>query len=422
MAKRRTHEGPTAAITGRYHDAFDRERDGGELEAHPLRGEQSNTSVLYGDAMLMKLLRRLEEGISPDVEVGIHLEGFDPVPSMIGSLEVELGPKDTPRTLAMFQRFVPNEGDAWTQTLDELGRFAERVVSEPDDGAPARSKHEHDPLSIALSRGGVPEKAHVAIGPFLDRARLLGRRTAEMHVALADDRGDAAFAPEPMTRLSQRSLYQSVRNAVRLGLRAAGRAAGELTDPDLLAEVRRIVAAEDELLARLKHLTDTPITATRSRIHGDYHLGQVLFTGRDVVIIDFEGEPSRPLGERRLKRSPLRDVAGMLRSLQYATASTLSDQIDRGLVTPDHPNHDLLTAWLDRWLTWVGAAFLEGYLEVAAEASFVPDDPDQLRLLLDVFLLEKAVYELGYEMNNRPSWVAIPLAGIAQVLDREVAR
>ncbi|MFP4148495.1 MAG: maltose alpha-D-glucosyltransferase [Nitriliruptoraceae bacterium] len=422
MAKRQTHEGPTAAITGRHHDAYDRDRDGGELEATPLRGEQSNSSVLYGDAMLMKLLRRLEEGISPDVEVGIHLEGFDPVPSMIGSLEVVLGAKDTPRTLAMFQRFVPNEGDAWTQTLDELGRFAERVVSDPDAGPPNPIKHAHDPLAIALGRTRVPERAHQAVGPFLEQARLLGRRTAELHVALADDRGDPAFAPEPMTRLSQRSLYQSIRNAVRLGLRAAGRETGNLTDPDLRAEVQRIVAAEDELLARVKGLTDAPIRATRSRIHGDYHLGQVLFTGRDFVIIDFEGEPARPLGERRLKRSPLRDVAGMLRSLQYATASTLRDQVDRGLVTPDHPNHDLLTAWLDRWLTWVSAAFLEGYLEVAADRSFVPDEPEHLRLLLDAFLLEKAVYELGYEMNNRPSWVAIPLAGIAQVLDREVAR
>ncbi|TVP72982.1 MAG: maltose alpha-D-glucosyltransferase [Nitriliruptor sp.] len=422
MAKRRRHEGQTAALVGSRTAAFERAVDGGDLEPNLLKGEQSNTSVLFGDAVLMKVLRRLEDGLSPDVEVGAHLDHLEHVPAVVGALDVEAAGSATPRTLAMFQRFVPNEGDAWSLTLDELGRFAERVVSDPDGTVPGRSKRADDPLGLAMARGGLPESAHIAIGPYLASARLLGVRTAELHVALSDDRGDAAFTPEPMTRLSQRSLYQSIRNSVRLGLRAAGREARNLVDPQLAAEVRRIVAAESELLERLQALTDEPITATRIRTHGDYHLGQVLFTGRDFVIIDFEGEPARPLGERRLKRSPLRDVAGMLRSLQYATASTLRDEVDRGLVTPDHPNHDLLTVWLDRWLTWVSAAFLDGYLDVAAEQPFVPDDPDHLRLLLDAFLLEKAVYELGYEMNNRPAWVGIPLAGIAQVLDREATR
>jgi maltose alpha-D-glucosyltransferase / alpha-amylase len=422
MAKRRRHEGQDVALLGARTAAFERAVDGGELAPHLLRGEQSNTSVLFGDAVLMKVLRRLEEGISPDVEVGAHLGSFEQVPAVVGSLDVEVEGSTTLRTLAIFQRFVPNEGDAWSQTLDELGRFAERVVSDPEGAEPPQLRYAGDPLGLAMARGGLPERAHVAIGPFLDTARLLGQRTAELHVALAEDRGNPDFTPEPMTRLSQRSLYQSMRNAVRLGLRAAGREAEHLTDPDTLAEVQRIVAAEEQLLERLKALTAEPIAATRIRTHGDYHLGQVLYTGRDFAIIDFEGEPARALGERRLKRSPLRDVAGMLRSFQYATASTLRDQVDRGLVTPDHPNHELLTAWLDRWLTWVSAAFLDGYLSVAAEQPFVPEDPAHLRLLLDAFLVEKAVYELGYEMNNRPTWVGIPLAGIAQVLDREATR
>jgi len=393
--------------------------DDSDLEPALLRGEQSNTSVLFGDVMLLKVLRRLEDGISPDVEVGAHLNDFEHVPAVVGTLEVEEPGARTPRTLAMFQRFVPNEGDAWSQTLDELGRFAERVVSDPDGGLPPTLRHGDDPLALATAKRGLPEHAHVAIGPFLDSVRLLGQRTAELHVALADDRDDPAFAPEPMTRLSQRSMYQSIRNAVRLGLRAAKREARSLHDPAIREELEGLVDREEELLARLRVLADTQVTATRIRTHGDFHLGQVLFTGRDFVIIDFEGEPSRPLGERRLKRSPLRDVAGMLRSLQYATASTLHDQVDRGLVTPDQPNHELLTAWLDRWLTWVSAAFLDGYLDVAAGESFIPDDDEHVRLLLDAFLLEKAVYELGYEMNNRPSWVSIPLAGITQVIDRD---
>jgi maltose alpha-D-glucosyltransferase / alpha-amylase len=324
----------------------------------------------------------------------------------------------------MVQEFVPNEGDAWSHTLDELGRFAERVVSEPpNEGAPAPAGHAH-PLTLALN--GIPDLADDVAGPFLQQTRLLGRRTAELHAGLATGippgsgsrtTPDPAFAPEPMSQLYQRSLYQSVRNAVRMGLRGARKALGTLTDGSSATAIGALIAREDEILDRLKQLSTARIQAVRTRTHGDYHLGQVLWTGRDFVIIDFEGEPARPLGERRLKRSPLRDVAGMLRSLQYATATTLQDQLERGLVTPGQPNHEALAAWLDWWLAWNSAAFLEGYLAVAADQAFVPSDPVHTRILLDAFLLEKAIYELGYEMNNRPEWVGIPLAGIQQVLD-----
>jgi maltose alpha-D-glucosyltransferase / alpha-amylase len=166
-------------------------------------------------------------------------------------------------------------------------------------------------------------------------------------------------------------------------------------------------------------VAETPLEVSRIRTHGDYHLGQVLYTGRDLVIIDFEGEPAKPLGERRLKRIALRDVAGLLRSLQYATATTLIDQRERGTVTPEQPTYATLTAWLDWWLDWTSAALLAGYLDVAEGHPFLPADPEHTRTLLDAFLIEKAVYELGYELNNRPDWVGIPLAGIAQVLDRD---
>jgi maltose alpha-D-glucosyltransferase / alpha-amylase len=204
---------------------------------------------------------------------------------------------------------------------------------------------------------------------------------------------------------------------VRMALRSAARdhKVLDVADRERVAE---LVDREEEILERLKVLSQIDIDAVRTRTHGDYHLGQVLWTGRDFVIIDFEGEPARPLGERRLKRSPLRDVAGMLRSLQYATAATLHDQAQRGVVTPDRPRHATLANWLDWWLAWASATFLEGYLEEARGQRFVPTDPEHTRALLDAFLIEKGLYELGYEMNNRPEWVAIPLAGIAAVLDR----
>jgi maltose alpha-D-glucosyltransferase / alpha-amylase len=415
VGRQRRHAGATGELVGHRRGGFGRPADAEVLDPHVLRGEQSNTSILYGDVMLMKVMRRLEAGLNPDVEITHQLHDLDHVPELLGTIDVVPDDDSEPRTLAMVQRFVENEGDAWSHTLDELGRFAERVVSEhtgQDRPAPAANR---SPLDLALA--GVPEAVHEQVGPFLESVRLLGERTAQMHAALAAGTREAAFAPEPMNRLYLRSLYQSLRNAVRMSLRAARRESGAL-DEDDRETVALLAGREDEILERLKAIADLPLDAVRTRTHGDYHLGQVLFTGRDFVIIDFEGEPARPLGERRLKRSPLRDVAGLLRSLQYATASTLSDQVERGLVTVGQPNHATLTAWLQWWLDWSSAAFLAGWLETAGPEAFLPTDPEHTRHLLDAFLIEKALYELGYEMNNRPGWVGIPLAGIFGVLDR----
>ncbi len=415
VGRQRQHTGSTGSLVGSRRPGFGRPGDAEQLEPNLLRGEQSNTSILYGDVMLMKVMRRLESGLNPDVEITDHLEDLDHVPELLGTIDVVTDEEAEPRTLAMVQRFVPNEGDAWTHTLDELGRFAERVVSEhtgDDRPSPGATR---PPLDLALS--GLPEAVHEQIGPFLESVRLLGQRTAQMHAALAATTPDAAFTPEPMNRLYLRSLYQSLRNAVRMSLRSARRESAGLAEQDRAA-VGALAAREDEILERLKVIAELPLSAVRTRTHGDYHLGQVLFTGRDFVLIDFEGEPARPLGERRLKRSPLRDVAGLLRSLQYATASTLSDQIERGLVTVGQPNHTTLTAWLQWWLDWSSAAFLSGWLETSRGEAYLPEDPEHTRHLLDAFLIEKALYELGYEMNNRPEWVGIPLAGISAVLDR----
>jgi maltose alpha-D-glucosyltransferase / alpha-amylase len=424
VGRQRTFAGEQGELVGSKLPGFGRAKDADALDPQPLRGEQSNTSVLFGDRMLMKVLRRLEPGVSPDVEISAFLASFPHVPELLGTLDVEPADGNERRTLGMVQAFVPNEGDAWSHTLDELGRFAERVVSEPPtDGAPTPAANA-SPLTLALN--GIPDLVDDVAGPFLQHMRLLGQRTAELHTALATGvpigapartPPDPAFTPEPVTQLYQRSLYQSVRNAVRRGLRAARRELGGLDDPSTVDAIRALVGREDEILERLRALSVVRMETVRTRTHGDYHLGQVLWTGRDFVIIDFEGEPARPLGERRLKRAPLRDVAGMLRSLQYATATTLEDQLERGLVTAGQPNHEVLSAWLDWWLAWNSAALLSGYLEVAEGESFLPGDSGHTRILLDAFLIEKAVYELGYEMNNRPNWVGIPLAGIRQVLD-----
>jgi maltose alpha-D-glucosyltransferase / alpha-amylase len=383
-----------------------------ELRPKVLRGEQSNTSIVFGDRYLMKVLRRLEVGESPDVEIGRFLAGrVAHVPELIGTVDrVARGGAGT-STVAMVQRFVPNEGDAWVHTLDELERYAERVLTDPPHGGVPDLRRR--PLELADE--AIPESAHELVGPYLDVAHQLGVRTAELHLALADGAGED-FAPEAFTTLYQRSLYQSMRNALRRGLHAADKAAGSLPDPDARARVGQLAAREGEILDRLRTLSTTRIEGIRIRTHGDYHLGQVLWTGRDLVIIDFEGEPARPLGERRLKRSPLRDVAGMLRSFQYASHSALRFQEERGAVTPDRDAYEELRGYLAAWNRWVSAGFLRGYLTTAGDGGIVPADREHTAILLDAFLLEKAVYELGYEMNNRPEWVDIPLTGIAEVL------
>jgi len=242
--------------------------------------------------------------------------------------------------------------------------------------------------------------------------RLLGERTAELHIALASGRGKD-FEPEPFSELYQRSLYDSMRTLTKKtfrllrqrlpGLPEAARGAAE-----------EVLAAEDGIVERFRRLTSRKIAAERIRVHGDYHLGKVLYTGRDFVILDFEGEPSRPLSERRLKRSPFRDLAGMLHSFQSAAYAKLFEEALAGA----SPAAALpaLESWALYWERWISAAFLQAYHRRAQGAPFVPPTPEEREILLDSYRLEKAIYELGYELNNRPDWVRVPLQGIRQVL------
>jgi maltose alpha-D-glucosyltransferase/alpha-amylase len=180
------------------------------------------------------------------------------------------------------------------------------------------------------------------------------------------------------------------------------------------ASAGEVLEHQAEILGRFERLRDTPLASERIRIHGDYHLGQVLYTGKDFVVIDFEGEPARSLGERRLKRSPLVDVAGMLRSFHYAVESVLLGRAPGSALRPEDTAR--LAPWGDAWVSWVSGAFLQSYLEEAANAGLLTVDRAEIELLLDVHLLEKALYEIGYELNNRPDWIGVPLRGLLRVL------
>ncbi len=365
--------------------------------------EQSNSSIVYGDHIFLKLYRKLEEGMNPDVEITRFLterQRFPHIPPFAGSLEYRRAGRE-PQVLALALGMVRNDGDAWIWALREVRAFYERVLEEGTT-----------PAGLAMPGLLEPGEASPLLGkivgePFTARARQLGVRTAEMHRALAAaDADDAAFAPEPLGAEDQRRLGEGVRASAE-NLAAVLRERAET----IAGASRALAAALPEEMPRIAQLAEEiaahPVDAAKTRTHGDYHLGQVLNTGGDFVLIDFEGEPQRSLAWRKEKRSPLRDVAGMLRSFHYAAHSGLGDFPEQ---------RASLEPWAELWSQAAGNAFLTAWLETAAGAPFLPATSAEVRRLLDAFLLEKALYEVGYEINNRPDWVAIPIRGVMQIL------
>ena len=406
IARQRRLKGSYGEVSGRRARAFrPKEVEAGSVEPRALSAEQSNSSVVYGERLVLKLFRKLDEGVNPDLEIGLVLSErakFPHVPPVAGFFEYRTGRRHS-YTLAGLQGFVPNEGDAWEYTTGEVARYF--------DGAVIRHRDEAGllppPGVLALVGEAPTQLASEMIGAYLETARLLGQRTAELHLALAAVEDDPAFAPEPFSVLYQRSLYQSMRNLSNRVFRMLEERLPTLPK-DARTEAEAVRALEPKVGKIFRAMTERRITALRVRHHGDYHLGQVLHTGRDVVIIDFEGEPARPISERRIKGSPLRDVAGMLRSFDYAAHYVLATRVAGAVARPE----ELAAAetWAQFWQRWVSGAFL------GSKARFLPKAHEELELLLTVYLLEKAVYELGYELNNRPDWVRVPVRGIAQLV------
>jgi maltose alpha-D-glucosyltransferase/alpha-amylase len=254
-----------------------------------------------------------------------------------------------------------------------------------------------------------PAEARETIGSYLESARLLGQRTGELHVALGSGAEGSAFAPEPFTALYRRSVYQGMRSFASQVLALLRKRLKNLPDA-IRPDAEKILDMETEILNRFALILQRKIPGMRIRCHGDYHLGQVLYTGKDFVIIDFEGEPSRPLGERKLKRSPLRDVSGMLQSFRYASLSELKGG---GYRIEDHGR---LKSWSRFWYGWVSATFLKAYLAATRESGFLPGSGEDIGLVLHLYLLEKSIYELGYEINHRPDWMDIPIESIFEIL------
>jgi maltose alpha-D-glucosyltransferase/alpha-amylase len=410
VARRRRFKGTGGEITASRTRPFQPAAPGepGPEPALLRVGDHRNTLVVYGDRYLLKVYRRVEEGVNPGLETArflIEKTSFMHVPPLVGALEYRRG-WGGPLTLATLHAFVPNHGDGWHVALDALGRYYEQALTEPNRSRelpfPTKSFLEladEDPLPLAQE----------VIGSHLEAARILGQRTAELHLALGSCRDDPAFAPEPFSTLYQRSLYQSLRTQCRRTLELLRKRLGGLPEP-AQQDGRRLLELEAELLKRIRRIFEHKITAERLRCHGEYHLAQVLWTGKDWVIVNLEGDPSRSFGERRLKRSPLRDVASMVRSVHYAALCALGSRA----VRPE--DQASLAPWARFWHLWVSTAFLKGYL-TAARGSFLPTDRGELGILLDFYLLKRAVRELNFELTHQTEQVRVPLQGLLHLLE-----
>ena len=375
------------------------------LEPRFLPLEQSNSTIVYGSSWLLKLLRKVEPGPNVEVEVGRFLANATPrpkVPEPVGVLQ--LNSEAGPRTLAVVSAFVENRGSAWSVTLESLFTFFERVLSSqaplPEVPLPSASEAE--------CNDAVPDVLLRLASPYFTLTRLLAERTADLHRALGRKTREPGFGQEPFTQLHQHSLYQSAHSELARCFKTLRERQRSLPD-DAAQLATHILPAQASIDERLRRILDSKIAVARIRCHGDYHLGQVLFSGDDFIIIDFEGEPGRPVSDRRYKRSPLRDVASMLRSFAYAAETALRSE----RVRPE--DRVRLAPWAEAFRAWVCVSFVRTYLEACAGEAYCPASRATARLLFEFYELEKVVYEVNYELNNRPDWLAVPLAGLKRI-------
>jgi maltose alpha-D-glucosyltransferase/alpha-amylase len=417
IANNRSYKGIAGELIATPTDIFPQLfADAPHLEPNLLKGEHRNTCIIYDTRFILKIFRQLEEGINPEQEIGYFLsekKRLQHFASLAGVLEYQpVGAQSLasqPMTVGILQQFIPDTRSGWEYTLDSLRDYFEHVTVQQGEisevSIPSGSLLDLQALEI-------PQLALTTIGSYLSSAQLLGQCTAELHIALACDSDNPNFAPEPFSTFYQRSIYQYSRNLTgQVLLLLKNRLHSLSAENQKLAQA--VLNASEQIMGRFQLVLNQKITARRTRYHGDYHLGQLLYTGKDFIIIDFEGKPSRSLSERRMKRSPLRDVAGMLQSFNYAATQGLRNEVESGMIRPE--NLPLMEAWSKFWYYWVSAAFLKTYLEIASKDSFLPTTQQELQILLDAYLLEKVIYELGYKLEHRLDGVEIPLKHLLQL-------
>jgi len=415
IVRRRRFKGRAGELVGSHNRAF-RAAWG---QSHPdlgsavLKAEQSNTSIAYGNRFILKIYRRVEPGIHPEIEVGTFLteRNFPYSAPLTGAIEYRANNGDVTAVAAMHAFVQDQQGDAWHYTLDSLSQFFEGALArkESDFAGPEGSHHPMD-----LRKMEIPPHVHEAIGGYLDSAQLLGRRVADLHLALSSDPSDPQFAPEAFTDHYRQAMFHGLMSLTAemfLLLRQRLDALPSATQ----SGAREVLQRREEIRTRTRKVSERRIAGLRIRLHDDLELSRVLHTGKDFVFIGFDGRPDRTLGARRIKRSSLRDVASMLFSFQFAAQAVFFDQLPG--VTRRPETTAALEFWSRYWSDWVSAIFLNGYFDALGQSPLIPSNDADVRLLLDTCLLEQALEQASLELRDHPEWVRVPLGLIQRILE-----
>ena len=365
-----------------------------EMSIRRLSAEQSNSSMIIDEQLVLKVVRKVLSGVHPEAEISRYLtvHGYSNAPPLFGEV-TRFEPDGTPNTLMLVQGFVRNQGDGWEWTLEFLAQAAEESVDVGEDG----EQEQHADL----------------YSNYAGFAQALGRRLAQLHEVLSQPTDDPAFRPEVVTEADLDGWATGAIEQLERAMPALRRLTDGPEDDGIANLARDVVGRQSQLQGLIRRLAASGTGALRTRVHGDFHLGQVLVTGGDAYLIDFEGEPAKSMEQRRAHSSGLRDVAGMLRSFDYA-AATASSRLHSSSERTAERRETLVEQFRAR----AGADFLAAYREVleASPHRWAPRAAEQS--LLDLFLLEKAAYEIRYEADNRPDWIGIPLGGLDQIIKR----
>ena len=388
------------------------------LEPSVQQTDDCFTVINYGSDFVLKLYRKLEDGINPGREIPEFLcdsTSFTDLPRALGSLDFRVsdGEVTTSTCIGTLSSFVPNANSGWHYTLDQLGLFFEHALAIPQEDVRVR-----DLIAPRLwsQSETVPPVIAELLGNYLDNARLLARRTAELHAALTSRSDIPDFAPEPFTTFYRQSVYHGMLGQLNRAFEML-RSQYRTLPATAQADSSDVLNREGEIRAQLLALRDKRMSGARIRTHGDYHLSNVLFAGNNWIVTNFEGDPTRPLSERRIKRSALRDVASILRSFHYVSHAALFGDVP-GIV-PSREAHPQLERWAHMWYRWVGAIFFREYVLASAGATYLPQQIDEFRILLAAYMIERALFEIEYELDHRPAWIRIPIHGILEQLDGE---
>ena len=413
IARRRRFRGRHGELVGSHTSVFRKvwgERHP-DLAPSVLNAEQTNTSIVFGNRFILKIYRRIESGIHPEIEIGAFLteRNFPNVAPLTGTIEYR-AQNDEPMSVAVLHGFVQNQGSAWHYTLDALGQFFEGALTrhESEHATPAESRHPLD-----RSRSDFPPRVHELIGTYGDSARLLGGRTADLHKTLSSDKIDPRFAPEQFTDHARQAFYHGMLGLTTETLQLLRQRLTTLGS-EAREEAGRLLEKEEQIRRCFRSIPERRVPAMRIRVHDDLRLEQLLYTGKDFVFVGFGGRADRPLSERRIKRSPLRDVASLLLSFEYAAQAVLFDQVPG--VTRRPEAMPALEFWSGYWCDWVSAMFLKSYFETVAAAALRLENDADVRLLLDAFLMERALEETGRELIERPERARVPVRMLLRLL------